>query len=177
MRKEYGKALRACFAKKMKSSIPEYVEEKVKSRYISPGERGFRKKFNESLHCWIVLAPSLQGYDEFTVMVGWSNFGRYPELRGIPSWIVPSASRAEFAEAEYLTRLPMLHRGRDDWWVVKPFRTFGSVEEIVEEITASMAPVPGMEAEALVQPLVDDAVNKLIKIGLPYLEEYVLSRQ
>jgi hypothetical protein len=39
-----------------------------------------------------------------------------------------------------------------------------------------MAPVPGLEAEALVQPLVDDAVNMLVQIGLPYLEEYVLSR-
>jgi hypothetical protein len=79
MRKEYGKVLRQYFSKKMKEKLPEFKEEKIKSMYLWPGERAFSQSFPDSLKCWIVLSPSPKDYDEFTVLIGWSTLGRYPE--------------------------------------------------------------------------------------------------
>lgn len=173
MRKEFGKILRDSFSRRMKSTIPDFKEEKVKSIYIGPGERAFCKKLDDSLWCWIVLSPSPKDYDEFTLMVGWSTYGRYPELSVIPSFIQPTPDHAEFSEPEYLIRLPQLWSGGDFWWVIKPFK----VAQTIEQLKASMASISKQEAELLVLPQVDLAFDKLIESGLPYLQSFILHSQ
>ncbi len=173
MRKEFGKVLRDYFSRKMKSLVPDFAEEKVKSVYIGPGERAFCKKIDDSLYCWIVLSPSAKDYDEFTLMVGWSNRARYPELSPIPSHISPTPDRSEFSESEYLVRLPELFSGKDGWWVIKPFEA----PLTIAQLQASLSPVSKQEAQALVIPQVDSAFNRLIETGLPYLKAYVDFKQ
>jgi hypothetical protein len=170
MRKEYGKVLRQYFSKKMKEKLPQFEEEKVKSMYLWPGERAFSQSFPDSLKCWIVLSPSLKDYDEFTVLIGWSTLGRYPEA--VPVAMLPSLDRAEFRQEEYLTRLPGLWTVKDPWWVVQPFEPALTVEQM----TAKMAPISAKAAEEKVIPCVDDAINKVLDFGLPYLAEFVKSR-
>lgn len=173
MRKEFGKTLRDSFSKRMKNTIPDFKEEKVKSIYVDHGERTFCKKIDDSTWCWIVLSPSPKDYDEFTLMVGWSKYGRYPELSAIPSFIEPTSDHAEFAEVEYLIRLPQLWSGGDFWWVIKPFE----VALTIEQLQASIAPISKEEADLLVLPQVDLAFDKLIEIGLPYLQRFILHSQ
>lgn len=172
MRKEFGKVLRDYFSTRMHSLAPEYAAEKVKSMYLWPGERAFRRRIDDSLHCWIVLSPSAKDYDEFTVMVGWSNHARYPELSVIPSPVSPAPDHAEFSQPEYLIRLPQLWSG-EDYWVIKPFR--GPLT--IKQLQASILPVTKQEAEALVVPQVDSALSRLMETGLPYLKTYIDFKQ
>jgi len=44
-------------------------------------------------------------------------------------------------------------------------------------MTARLAPIPAPAAEAKVIPRVDDAIDKVIKIGIPYLSEFVKTRE
>jgi hypothetical protein len=171
MRKEYGKALRKYFAGQIKEKVPEFQEEKVESIYFWPGQRAFSRSVSDSLKCWIILCPSPKDYDEFTILVGWSVFGRYPELSVIPSMIMPSDDRKEFNENEYMIRLPQLWSKDDIWWVVEEFNTSPTIEELQK----SMESVSMAEAESKVHPLVDDAIQKLLNVGIPYLNEYISS--
>ncbi len=167
MRKEYGKALRAEFSSIMKQELPGFEETKVKSIYFWSGDRAFCRKVTDRLHCWIVLSPSKKDYDEFTVLIGWSKLGRYPELSMIPCAQMPTPDHEEFANQEYLTRLPSLWTNQDQWWVVKEFQA----PLTMEELAASLEPVPAAKANQAVIPLVRDAVAKLKEFGLPYLEK------
>lgn len=123
-----------------------------------------------ALCCWIVLSPSLKDYDEFTVMVGWSKYGRYPETGVIPC-VSPTPDHAEFSETDYLIRLPQLWSG-EDFWVVKPFKAALTMDEL----QASIAPITRQEAETLVLPQVEAAFGKLMDTGLPYLRKYMAFR-
>ena len=167
MRKEYGKALRALFAAQMKHAVPHFEEVKVRSMYFWPGDRAFRLQVTDQVHCWIVLSPSKKNYDEFTILIGWSKRGRYPELSMVPCAEQPKPDRNEFANEEYLTRLPYLWTSEDKWWVVEKFRAPRSVTEI----EASLRPLAAAEAKEAVAPLVHDAISKIEEFGLPYLGE------
>ena len=167
MRKEYGKALRILFAVQMKRVVGHFEQVRVASTYFWPGDRAYRWQASDQLHCWIVLSPSKKDHDQFTVLVGWSKQGRYPELSMVPCAERPTPDRHEFAQQEYLTCLPYLWTNEDRWWVVRKFR----IPPTVVEIEASLEPIPATEAKEAVTPLVDDAINKIKEFGLPYLEE------
>lgn len=169
MRKEYGKVLRPYFSKKMIEAAPDFKETKVNSAYLWPGERAFCRSEGDSIKCWIVLSPNPKGYDDFTVMIGWSTVGRYPELNVTPSMITPSSDRKEFEQEEYLIRLPQLWTNDDRWWVVKGFEPSFSLEELEQ----SMSPISTDDAKSSVIPLVNDAIQKIIDVGIPYLTEFV----
>ncbi|MET0026548.1 MAG: hypothetical protein ABW101_02830 [Candidatus Thiodiazotropha sp.] len=169
MKKEYGKALRQLFARRMKADLPQFRETKVKSLYLFPGERAYLWAVSEQLHCWVVLSPSPKDYDEFTLLIGWSTHGRYPELSCIPSMQSPTADRAEFAKHEYLIRLPMLWTDKGDWWVVRPFKPARSNKDLL----AQVAPIAPDEALRQTQPRVDEAIEQLKSHGIPYLQAFV----
>ncbi len=169
MKKEYAKALRQLFARSMKAELPQFRESKQKSLYRFPGERAYLWAVSDTLHCWVVLSPSPKDYDEFTLLIGWSLHGRYPELSCIPSMQSPTADHAEYAKDEYLIRLPMLWTDKDDWWVVRPFKPARSSKDLL----AQMAPITPDEALRQTQPQVDDAMKRLISLGIPYLQAFV----
>jgi len=169
MRKEYGNALRKLFAAQMKQGLPRFGEVKVKSVYAAPGERAYRWIAREPIHCWIVLSPDPKDYDQFHVLIGWSKRARYPELSMIPSGLRPTPDRAEFAQDEYLIRLPDLWTPLDTPWVVREIRALTSVQDL----QAGMAPISPDQALKDVAPLVNDAIERLKTYGLPYLEAFV----
>ena len=168
MRKEYGKALRKIFAERMKQELPKFEEVKIKSIYLPGGDRAYRWKASDMLHCWVVSSPSKKDRDEFTVLIGWSKKGRYPELSMVPCFDLPEPDRREFSNEEYLTRLPYLWTKEDKWWVIKEFYVPGSIEEL----QASLAPVPEIEAKEAVEPLVVDAIDRIKEYGIPYLDDF-----
>ncbi len=173
MKKAYGKALRQLFAKRIQAELPEFREVKVKTIYLFPGERAYLWTVSEQLYCWIVLSPSPKDYDEFTLLVGWSKFGRYPELSCIPCMQSPTADHAEFAQDEYLIRLPQLWTDKDKWWVVKAFK----MARTTDELLAQIAPISADEAIRQVESKLDDAFEKLQSQGLPYLRMFVQSQK
>lgn len=169
MRKEFGKSLRALFCRAMKEKFPLFNEVKVTSLSFQPGQWAFLRIVSQSLHLWIVLAPSPKDYDEFTVLVGWSRLGRYPELSMIPSFRLPEEGQCEFEEVEYFARLPFL-RGREDrWWVIREPMLALTTEALMKQ----MEPIPPEEAQRLTAPLVEDAVRKLQECAVPYFEALI----
>ncbi|MCP5150639.1 MAG: hypothetical protein H6982_07765 [Chromatiales bacterium] len=170
MRKEYGKVLRSVFAARMKTAAVDFPETKVKSMYFWPGDRAYCWKVDAQLHCWIVLSPS-DRYEQFTVLVGWSTLGRYPELGMVPSPREPTPDRSEFEEPEYLTRLAQLWTDEDAWWVVEPF----AAPESMAALQASIEPIPAAEARARVTPVVENAIAKVTEVAIPYLRERAAS--
>ncbi|MGV8124635.1 MAG: hypothetical protein AB2L14_33220 [Candidatus Xenobiia bacterium LiM19] len=166
MRKELGKALRSLFSRAMKEKFHQFRETKVESVYFWPGERAFCLAGRKDLRCWIVLSPSLKDYDMFTVLVGWSRLGRYPELSMIPSIRLPDEAHGEFEEPEYLTRLPSLWTREDAWWVIRE----PLLEITIETLEKQSAPISPEEAQLLTAPHVCDALQKLGKYAVPYFE-------
>ena len=171
MRKEYGKALRDMFTAEMKSQLPGFVPVKVTSPYIGPGERAFRWVPAEPLHCWILLCPDQKGREAFTVEVGWSRLGRFPELSMRPSSAVPSPGRDELALDEYVCRLGEIVAGGDFWWELESNESPDTQEAYMAYLQAKVTPVSPQEAKRIVQPHVQDALDKLRFHGVPYLEE------
>jgi hypothetical protein len=166
MRKEFGKTLRALFLRAMKERLPSFRETKVTSPSFWPGERAFCLVVTAGLHLWLVLSPSQKDYDMFTLLAGWSRLGRYPALTMIPSSRLPEEGHGEFEEAEYLFRLPSLWTREERWWVIRE----PLLDVTIEALMKQMDPVPQAEAERLVTPLVDEAMEKTETYALPYFE-------
>lgn len=172
MRKEYGKALRAVFTQEMKAHLPQFLPIKVSSFYIFPGEKAFRWVPAEPNHFWIILCPDQKGREAFTLELGWSRFGRFPELGTRPSTKVPSKNRDEFALDEYVCRLGMLMTGEDLWWRLEnPLEYLDSQETYMAYLQQKVSPISQEEATRVVTPHVEDAVEKLRLYAVPYLEE------
>jgi len=171
MRKECGKALRELFTAEMKTVLPQFLPVKVSSKYIFPGERAFRWIPVEPVHLWILLVPHHKGGEEFTVEIGWSKLGRFPELSMRPSLPGPSERRDEFALDEYVCRLGMLISGRDYWWEVEHFEFPDSEEAWMAYLQSKVNPLSTQEAIQIVRPRVQDAVEKLRLHAVPYFEE------
>jgi hypothetical protein len=177
MRKEYGKVLRERFSALMKQHLPQFQPTKYPAHpYVWPGDRIFRWIPREPLHCFIILVPDKKGYDDFTLEIGWSTLGRYPEVaRGIA---LPTPERTEFEESEFLCRLPRLVFSLlDDGWGVSINSWNRYTEYSAEEhVHAALAPLSVEEARAAMIPAVEEAMKLLLSHGMPYLEEFVKSR-
>lgn len=175
MRKEYGQALRALFTAEMQSRLPQFEPSQVKSKYLFPGERVFCWNPQESIRCWIILQPNLKGHESFSVEIGWSKLARFPELSMRPSFSSPSEDRAEFDEPEYVCRLGKDRLGEDYWAEVEAFRCGLTEAECMAILQEQLRPIPPEEAKAKVQPHVVDAVDRLVRFGVPYLEQFAAS--
>jgi hypothetical protein len=173
MRKEYGKALRALFAAEMKTRFPQFDATKVKSQYLFPGERAFCWNPREPIRCWVVLKPNLKGHESFTVEIGWSKRGRFPELGMRPSLHAPREGHSEFTQPEYFCRLGKDRLGDDYWWEVEPFEWNPTADRFLAAIQKQLEPIPTDQAVARVSPQVTDAIGCLATVGLPYLEDFV----
>ncbi|MGB6065367.1 MAG: hypothetical protein WBG50_11195 [Desulfomonilaceae bacterium] len=172
MRKEYGKALREVFTQELKVHLPQFLPVKISSLNIFPGERGFRWVPAEPTHFWIILCPDQKGHEAFTVELGWSRLGRFPELGMRPSSNAPSENRDEFALEEYVCRLGMLMTGGDLWWHLEnPLEHLASQETYMAYLQQKVSPISQEEATRIVRPRAEDAVEKLRLYAVPYLEE------
>ena len=175
MRKEYGRVLRRLFDERMRAELPQFEPVRLTSDYVWPGERLFRWDAGEGLYCWVILNPSAKGQQSFTVEVGWSCLGRFPELGSRPSVMAPP-SLDEVAEMpEGTLRVASIRDGGDAWWELpdpaleKP----GDLQALLE----SMGPIRGEAAAAEVEPLVIDAIEQVRRHGVPYLEALVERRR
>jgi hypothetical protein len=176
MRKEYGKALREAFERGMREKLPQFLPYKPgSSLYVVPGERVFRWIPEEPIHCFAIVAPGRTGGDDFTIEIGWSSEGRFPELGMRPSG-APSAGRSEFDRTEFVCRLSALWSKEDYWWPLADLDPMDPDSQM-RYILASAKPLSPQEARDAVAPRVEDALDKLVRFGVPYLEEYLHSRK
>lgn len=174
MRKEYGAALRAAFAEAIGAAHPEFVHaRKTNALAAYPGERAYAWRVSETLNCWVVLVPD-QKREAFTIELGWSRKGRFPQLSMRPSGYRPHQAAAE---EEYLCRLGELSRGTDWWWTIEDLPLDATEEQMTAYIVAQTKPIAPDEARARIEPLVREALAELARFGLPYLEANAQSRR
>jgi hypothetical protein len=169
MRKEYGVALRELFTESFLDVCPFFVL--VKKASIStgvPGERAFCWRVSETLHMWVIVVPH-QKAEAFTIELGWSRKGRFPQLAMRPS-LVPTSDAGP--HDEYLCRLGDLSRGQDWWWSIEELPLNATQDEIMAYIIAQTKLLPPEVARARVTPHVQEAVGEFERFGLPFLRTH-----
>lgn len=174
MRKEYRKILRREFKRQLKEIAPEFEEDKTGSTYVFPGETVFRWTISTAVSCFIILLPSRKGHNEFTIEVGWSKRGRFPELFIRPSPELPNEEQKEFALDEYILRMGDLSADMKDlWWKVGHEDDLDILNlDLMEYVSELKKPVPEEVAEDRIKPKLDEAMEMLKTFGLPYLKRF-----
>lgn len=145
----------------MKESAFGWQLHREKSVYAAHGERAFRRDMDRNLILWCIVVPN-QKFESFTVEVGWSKLGRYPQLGVRPS---PESHDRAGDREEYVVRLGELSRGQDYWWEIERFRVPTDVNDLMQ----SLQPIPPEQAESRVLPKVEEALADLERHGEPYL--------
>lgn len=170
MSREFNAAVRRRFAEAMPDAAPAFSAAlKGPKPWACPGEAAYSWAVDTGRRAWIIVVPSLKGYNEFTVELGWSRLGRYPELGMRPSHQRPSGERSEWALEEYLCRLDALAPSVPEWWRVAPG---GDPADLLAEARAMTATLTRAEAEDAAAPLVAGALAALRAHGVPYLSAW-----
>jgi hypothetical protein len=170
MRKEYGQALRNQFSKSVKKYLPNFAEMKY-SDPLYPGQKIYRWIALDSIHCFLVLVPNPNS-DEFSIEMGWSKQGRFPVLKSRPSSILQPIESNSLKE-ECLFRVTQLSRNRDYWWPVGKQKAL-LMEDPLQAAFESVRKISKQEAEAVVIPSCDEAVQEFIDYGLPFLNKILI---
>ncbi len=171
MRKEYGTAVRALFADALVAACPDFAPVKmVVALAAYPGERPFRWTISTTTHAWIVLVPDLKR-EGFTVEIGWSRLGRFPQLTARPSSARPHDAGPC---AEYLGRLGEVAGGSDRWWILEDLPLDANAEQMMAHLIAMTTPIPPDVARARAAPLVGEAVAEIVRSGIPFLRTHLL---
>ena len=145
------KHLRKFFLHGLQEIDSGFVEEKLRSPYVHPGEVVYVNRSAEPLWMLIVLVADRHGRERFTVEIGWSKLGRFPNLSMRPSPDQPDGG-AEYSFDEYMCRLGRISEGQDKWWNLP---------------TSSSGGVVGGDA---VSGVVQDALRHVQSAGIPYFE-------
>lgn len=117
MQKNLKAKVAALFAEEMKMAFPDFVQVKMKSMYIWPGEVLWRKDADDCSY-FIVLSPETKGRDEVTVELGWSRLKRFPELMQRPALVTAEAIANAERKDEGTVRLGRLAADQWDWMPV-----------------------------------------------------------
>jgi hypothetical protein len=156
MRSELGQAVRRQFRNRLREEIRHFDEVRAE-RQIGPGSRLYHWHVGPALDFYVLLQMHQQE-DWFTLELAWTHHGRWPAYA-----LLPGSPDAEPREGDLRFRLGDLWTRDDVWWQLAP-RPTGDAS--FEEYTKR---VPIAEALAKVQPLVEDAVQRLVHYGLPYM--------
>ncbi len=174
MRKEYGIALRELFTELFVSSYPffEWVKKpSILPGFVTawPGERAYRWPVTANQHAWVILVPD-QKREAFTIELGWSRKGRFPQLNMRPSFAQPEDAGPE---GEYLCRLGELAKGTDCWWVIEELPLCATQEQIMAYLMAQTKPISPETAGSRITPHVQEAIEEFERFGLPFLQAHV----
>jgi len=167
MKKEFGKALRSIFPRKLKEEFPDFTPFHEKSEMLGSGERAYYFQASKDVKIFLLLVPNIKAPNDFTLEIGWSILNRFPKINSKPYGRI-SSGRGEFKHPECILRLSQLWSNMDPWWEVAPYH-FGT------DWQKNYDPVPKEEAVAKVTPLVVDAIQKFKFFGHPYLLEFLAS--
>jgi len=136
-----------------------------------PGERAYRWAVTDSRHAWVVLVPD-QKREAFTIELGWSRKGRFPQLTMRPSFARPKDAGAE---DEYLCRLGELSRGQDWWWTIEELPLDATQDQMMAYIVAQTQPISPETARSRIMPHVQQAVEEFQGFGIPFLRAHLSS--
>ena len=166
MRKEYKRVLIENFTYKFLQRVNGFSKTQKRG---SIGLITFAKRIEPSeISVFVRLFPDPKR-EAFTVEVGWTCPSASPDVL---QYGQPSASRKEFKRADFICRVGSLCGQDDRWWHVEP-KLNPFTDDSVEYMKRSLEPVSPEQALSRIAPLVEDALDKIILFGLPYLDEYL----
>lgn len=144
MTKEFRKAFRKAAIANMREQAKFYRRFDGETAYLWPEELAFFRVTPETVWLVVIFSPHHSDPARFTVEVGWSEFGRFPELAMRPSAEEPKGKRSEHDQPEYVTRLATIVGRAASFWKIR-----------------SKADIPAV---------IHDVVEEVVAFGLPYLE-------
>lgn len=160
------------FAERLKTLYPKIQKCNVK---LIRGDVAFAiPTSSKTTSGYIILVRDHHGRNRFTIEVGWSTKGRFPDLPMRPSGN-PSVERVEFQKEEYTCRLSNIWSKRDYWWGKDdPADQRSAPLNCEKELKPDQNDSVTVQSRA--EKYVTDAVDRFNTHGMPYLDEFFLSK-
>ncbi len=167
MRKQVLRSLREGFDQQIRSRFSTFS--RAGENEGAPGSDVYVWKFSDNLNFFVYMLPNPKAYhDTFMIELGWSNRQTFPKPAPLQN-----KERLDL-RSDGRIRLPSLWREQwrsalEPWWEVGGSLTADSGEEFYaeEETLRRVAKVP---------ELVEDAIGKLQKYGIPFFERVAAER-
>ena len=180
MRSPLAKAVRNSFSRRMQEELPQFVP--VKSEHAVPGDLLYVWKFSQELKFYIYLEISQKSYqDSFTVELACSAadfpfshaaLGPTPQKDGSVRFRLPQLYRDEWRPGT----------GWEPWWWIgSPIVPEGVTSKAVMRAVAGKRPLtdeglPIEQALPLVEPQVQNAIDRINRFGIPFFEQFAQCR-
>ena len=176
MRAKLAKAVRETFARKLQEALPQFIP--VESQRDS-GNRLYKWGVAPDVNFYVYLQLSAKSHeDSFTIELGCSR-REYPFDHGARD---PNHEK----DGAVRFRLPQLYReewrpktGREPWWWIGPQKSAKeSIARTMERVKSGKLPekdeglMPIEQALPLVEPQVQDAIERLKRYGMPFFQKF-----
>src|SRR5882762_1591934 len=179
MRAPLAKAVRNIFSQRMQEELPQFAP--VKSKQVLPGDLLYVWSFSQAQKFYIYLRISQKSHqDSFTVELA-SSSADFPFSHAA---LGPTPQK----DGSLRFRLPQLYRdewrprtGWEPWWWIGPPIVPKEVtSKAVARAVAGKRPLtdqgmPIEQALPLVEPQVQDAIDRIKRFGLPFFEQLAQS--
>ena len=176
MRARLAKAVRDNFARRMQAELPQFVPSR--SKPVPPGDSLYLWNFSRSLKFYVFLQLSPKPkQDSFTVELACSS-GDFPFSHAA---LGPTPQK----DGSVRFRLPQLYRdewrpktGWEPWWWIVPrvepreMTSKAVARAVAGKRPLTESPVSIEQAFLLVEPQVNDAVDRIKRFGVPFFEQY-----
>lgn len=167
MRAAVAKAVRGSFERRLKTELPQF--RRLRGNYLPADCRAFEWSVTDAFRLHLLLQLH-RSEESFTLEVGWSRVGRWPEYVSPPV----NADAATVAD-EMRFRIGLLWSSNADyWWDLAPRASTIPLEEALKDYQGFLdrfrdqAPLP--EVLSKVEPMVNDAFRMIREYAIPYLE-------
>jgi hypothetical protein len=168
MRKEYTRALWRIFKQKIKENNICLVDYQLPIEHRTRGDHAYKyNNMPESsispLACFVILIPHNLA-EKFTLEIGWSESNSFPVVKMRPTGFL-SQDKRELSHTDFVFRIGNLINRSDFWWTVD------EAPKTIDDIMNSTKKITNEAAEAKILPIVDDVIEKLNSIVLPFFYE------
>lgn len=166
MRAAIAKAVRKAFERRLKDELPQF--RRVHGLALPDECRVYEWKVTELFRLYLMLQLHRQE-DSFTIEIGWSLNGRWPEDAELPD-VPPDVGENRATRF----RIGLLwSKNPDFWWDLAPRPSAVPLEEALKDYDAFLEGFrrPDLsEGLAKVEPVLKDAFARLREHALPYFE-------
>lgn len=181
MRSALGKAVRRRFQQQLNNYLPMFLPDPT--AIVPQGFKVFRWATRPGLSCYVSLHIS-EKEDRFTIECAWSLTDTFPILgQQCPrAWPERGISPDEPVDGQFSFRMGQLWQPGDCWWWLVPEQewiarlerfTAAVIAQDYSAVVRAMEDPPLEQAMANVQPMVDDAVSRIVNEAMPYFETII----
>jgi hypothetical protein len=168
MRSNVATAVRKTFERRLRDELPQF--RRVNGLAVPDVCRVYEWRATELLRLYLMLQLHRRE-DSFTIEIGWSLDGRWPEHPSFPRSL---PRPGDFREVTFRIGL-LWSEDPDFWWDLAPSPSAVPLDEALKDYGAFLEGVKNRpnvsEVIARVAPAVEDVFVRLREHGLPYFRE------